>query len=608
MEMRFFISSNFMVFCQDLVPKPHIFFNFLKNVLLMVKKYFAYLFILTLSLPVYGQTAFADNSVLLGIDAATGNSPYGNGVAFFDYNDDGWDDVTITTETGAPLRFFRNNGGTFTEEALLAPAITYRTKQVNWVDFDNDGDKDLFVTSDTDGNRLLENTGSMTFVDITVAAGLPTTNMYTYGASWGDIDNDGDLDLHVNNRDEVLFVIPNKLYRNNGDSTFTDISVSAGLNTTAHSSFCSAFFDFNNDGFLDLFVANDRYFFENFMYKNNGDGTFTDVGASSGAGIFMNAMSATVDDFNHDGWFDIYITNTAEGNVFLMNNGDETFTDVGLSTGTTFNSFGWGAVFLDAENDEDLDLYVSGRMDPSNLDLIPYAFYENQNNGVFSEPAGVGFEDDDRSSYSNAIGDLNNDGLSDILVSNEYGDNLYLFRNKTITTNNYLKIALEGTASNRDGIGSIIEIGIGSDKQYRLVICGEGYLSQNSGVESFGLGANLVVDYVKITWLSGIVDYFYNVGANQVLEVEEGSGTLSLNGNEENEVIMFPNPANDILNLRSNSSILKIDVLNELGQVIHELNPDQHEWEMDISNLATGLYFLRITNHSGISKMKFIKN
>lgn len=573
----------------------------------MLEKYTLFSFLFFLSLYGFGQISFIEDSANLGINAATGTSPYGNGVTFFDYNGDRFDDVTITTETGTPLRFFKNNGGTFTEEILINPPITYRTKQVNWVDIDNDGDKDLFVTSDTDGNRLYENTGNMVLQDITIQAGLPTSNMYTYGASWGDIDNDGALDLHVSNKDEILFVIPNKLYRNNGDNTFTDISATAGLNTSSHSSFCSAFFDFNNDGFQDIFVANDRYFFPNFLYKNNGDGTFTDIADSSGTSLFINAMCATVGDFNNDGWFDIYVTNSAEGNAFLMNNGDETFSNIAASTGTTFNSFGWGAVFIDAENDMDLDLYVSGRLDPLNLDFIPYAFYENQNDGTFTEPEGVGFETDNRSSYSNAIGDLNNDGFMDILVSNDFGDNLFLWRNNTTTTNNYLNIILEGTTSNRDGVGSVIEIGIGANKQYRYTLCGEGFLSQNSGVESFGIGPNVMVDYVKVTWLSGIVDYFYNVSANQLLEVEEGSGTLSMQNNNLLTTSVFPNPTKELINIRSNLPIIKLSVFNDLGKMVYEQNVEESEIKLDVSQWAAGVYFISVTNHSKQSNIKFIK-
>ncbi|RZW55651.1 MAG: T9SS type A sorting domain-containing protein [Flavobacteriaceae bacterium] len=553
------------------------------------------------------QIAFADRATALGMSHSAGTTFLGNGISFFDYNNDGWDDVTMCSETGTALKFFKNVNGTFVEEVLITPAITYNTKQVNWVDIDNDGDKDLFVTSDTDGNRLFENTGSMTLVDITTTAGIPTGNLYTYGASWGDYNNDGFLDVYISNRDEVGFSTPNYLYRNNGDHTFTDVSTTVGLNTDAHSSFCSAFFDMDNDGDQDLFVANDRNIYPNFLYKNNGDGTFTDISASSGAGIYMDAMSATIGDYNHDGWMDIYITNTFEGNVFLRNNGNETFQDVATSTGTEFNAIGWGSLFFDAENDMDLDIYVSGKLD-GNPSLIPYAFYENHNDGTFSEPSPTGFESDNSSSYANATGDFNNDGLFDIVVSNDFDDNMFLWENQTTTTNNYLKIKLEGTVSNRDGIGSVIEIGIGANKQYRYTLCGEGYLSQNSSNEIFGLGSHTMVDYIKVTWLSGIVDYFYNVNANQLFNITEGNGTLSILNYPKSGLKIYPNPAENMLNIKSPERINSVEIFNSLGQNLGDFDYDQNELKLNVSHLKPGTYFFKIESRNITHTHKIIIN
>ncbi|MCP4801292.1 MAG: VCBS repeat-containing protein, partial [Bacteroidetes bacterium] len=174
-------------------------------------------------------------------------------------------------------------------------------------------------------------------------------------------------------------------YRNNGDATFTDVSSSAGISNLNHLSLCASFFDFNNDGWQDIYIANDRFTTSNILYKNNGNGTFTDVSSSSGSGITMDAMSTTIGDYNSDGFLDIYITNTSSGNYFLENNGDETFTNIASSNGTLFQSISWGAVFLDADNDSDLDLYVSGMRDGTSGQL-PSAFYQNDN-GVFTIPS-----------------------------------------------------------------------------------------------------------------------------------------------------------------------------------------------------------------------------
>ncbi|MBT8252962.1 MAG: VCBS repeat-containing protein [Bacteroidia bacterium] len=571
---------------------------------------FKRLFLLAFALPFLGWTQiyFKDKTAELNLEYSAGNTPLGNGVTFNDYNNDGWDDLTVNRQDGDRLLFFRNINGTFTEDILIIPTIDYQTRQVNWVDIDNDGDKDLFVSSDTSGNRLFENTGNMNLIDITVSAGLPIANMYTFGSSWGDFNNDGFPDLFVSNRDEVSFAIPNFLYRNNGDSTFTDVTVQAGLSTQAQSSFCAAFFDFNNDGFQDIFVANDRMIYPNFLYKNNGDGTFTDIGASSGTGLYMNAMSATVGDFNNDGWFDLYVTNTSEGNSLFMNNGDETFSDMAASSGTAFNAYGWGAVFLDADHDMDLDLYVSGLYNTIDISLKPFAFYRNENDLTFSEPSTTGFELDDRPSFSNAIGDYNNDGKFDLIVSNSDNADLYFWKNESSSNFNWLKLRLDGVSSNKNGIGSRIEIGVNGLKQYRYTGCGEGYLSQNSDSEIFGLGTYATVDYIKVNWLSGIQDTWYNITANQSLVLTEGTATLHTEDEIYRGVLIAPNPSRYSFRIQSPNPIKNLEIFNILGQKIYE---KAYNFKSEIVVISEawdpGIYLAIIKTSNGISNHRIVK-
>ncbi|MDX1702203.1 MAG: VCBS repeat-containing protein, partial [Melioribacteraceae bacterium] len=329
----------------------------------------------------HSQILFEDKAQELGINITGSYSSVLGGVSFFDYNNDGWDDLTFASKENIPVKFFQNNSGNFTEQ-MFNISILGHSKQVLWVDYDNDGDNDLFVTKLDGPNKLYQNDGSFTFTDVTVDAGFPSINMYTYGASFGDYDNDGNLDLFLSNKDDS-FLIPNKLYRNNGNGTFTDVSITAGISTSGHLSFCSSFFDFDKDGFQDIYISNDRFANKNILYKNDGDGTFTDVSLSSGTDIAANAMSTTIDDYNNDGWLDIYVTNTSEGNYLLKNNGDGTFTNVASSTGTIFNSIGWGANFFDADNDTDMDLYVSSMIDDSSSGLLTTAFYKCQSNMTY---------------------------------------------------------------------------------------------------------------------------------------------------------------------------------------------------------------------------------
>jgi hypothetical protein len=547
------------------------------------------------------QISFVDQATNLGLGTDCGTTYLGNGVTFYDFDKDGWDDMTLNTETGRSISFYKNVNGSFQELTLDIPDIDYQTKQINWVDFDNDGDMDLFVTSDTDGNRLFENNGSLVFQDITIASGIPLDNMFSYGASWGDIDNDGYLDLFVSNRTNT---IPNKLYKNDGDGTFTDVSVLAGIDQTAVASFCAAFLDINNDGFQDIYVSNDKPQNPNKLYKNDGDGTFTDISISSGTDIGIDAMTVTVGDFNNDSWFDIYITNNPDGNVLYKNNGDETFTDIAQSSGTIFNSVSWGASFFDSDNDMDLDLYVCGMFDATETTFLKGAFYDNNGDETFTL-SNSSFPGDDRASFSSAIGDLDNDGLQELVVSNNNNENLFLWKNNTITSNNWLKVNLEGTSSNKDGIGSVIEMSVNGNSYYRYSHCGEGYLSQNTGTESFGLGSNMLADYLKVTWLSGLVDIFYNVNANQVLNIVEGSSPLTLEDYNLRNIKIYPNPVENILFVNSNT-VLDLELYDVLGRK-QKIKYLDNSMNIDVSILKTGLYFLKLKKDEERLIYKLIK-
>jgi len=552
------------------------------------------------------QTDFVDKATELGIGVSCGDVPIGNGITFYDYNNDGWDDITLATQDGEPIRFFKNENGVFIEETLNIPSNTAQMKQVNWVDYDNDGHLDVFVTSNVSGNKLYRNDGNYNFSDVTLSSQLPVDNISTYGASWGDYNNDGFLDVFLSNRD-TAFNIPNYLFRNNTDGTFTNVSDPAGILTTSNLSFCSAFFDFNNDGWQDIYVSKDREVNKNVLYRNNGDGTFTDVSEASNTDLYIDAMSVTIDDYNNDGWLDIYVTNTPGGNAFLRNNGDETFTNIAITNGTSFNSIGWGAVFLDAENDMDLDLYVSGLLDGSNTEFLSAAFYENDGLGNFTIP-NSGFINDNRESYSNAIGDVDNDGFSEIAVSNADNDNIFIWKNEASLTNNWLKIKLEGIQSNTKGIGSLIEISINGDKQYRYTLCGEGYLGQNSGTEIFGLGNNNSVDYVKVKWLSGLEDVIANVSANQVLNIIEGSSVLSTNEFTTETIKLTPNPVDDILRINSNESIEKVEVFNSIGEKIITKDNKQLMNLIDFSKFNSGIFIVKVYTNQLNRVFKVVKN
>jgi hypothetical protein len=570
---------------------------------------FLFIFCLNIS---YSQIYFEDLAESFNIQAHTGSysSTIGNGLSFADYDGDGWDDITLTSASNEPLMFFKNYQGFFVKETLIMPEITYQTRAVNWVDYDNDGDKDLFVTSDTNGNRLYEKNATG-LVDVTVQSGIPLDNLYTFGASWGDINNDGCLDFYLSNRIEIG-VIANLLFKNNCDGTFTNVTDEVGLTNSPALTFCSGFFDINNDGWQDLYIANDK-FFPNILYKNNGDGTFTDISSSSGTNLIVDAMSVTVDDFNNDGFLDIFITNTPNvvstlsiGSILLQNNGDETFTDVSISSRTQLDSYSWGSSFLDAENDGDLDLYVSCSYTDSS-GYPSYAFYENQSDETFSAPNGIGFIGNNEVSYASAIGDVDNDGKVDILVSNGFNTPPFLWQNQSVSTNNYLSISLEGNLSNRDGVGAMLEISVNEEKQFRYIMNGEGYLTQNSLKEFFGIGEAEIVDYIKVKWLSGVEDVIYNITVNQNITIVEGSA-LSVNDSDYNQFTFSPNPVYEKGIINSKDIIQLIEVYSTGGKKVIDKVCNSNRVEIELGFLDAGIYFIKIYTADKTDYIKVLKH
>ncbi|WP_299117917.1 FG-GAP-like repeat-containing protein [uncultured Winogradskyella sp.] len=545
-----------------------------------------------------GQILFEDEAAIRGMTLHTGTIGNGNGITFVDYNNDGWDDITLPSGNGVPLRFYKNIGGFFVEESLITPQITYQVRAVSWVDYDNDGDKDIFITSDTNGNRLYRNNDDGSFTNVTIASGLFEDNVFTYGISWGDVNNDGCLDLYLSNR-SVDSVITNYFFKNNCDGTFTNFTEQSGLNNDPALTFCASFFDFNNDGWQDLYVSNDKIY-PNFLYINDGDGTYTDVSEITNSNIVVDAMSVTVDDYNNDGYFDIYITNTpndlgteTSGSILLKNDNGVQFTDVSIGSGTQLDSWSWGANFLDADNDTDLDLYVSCQYTQD--DNFPtYGFYDNKSDGTYSQLGSFGFQNNEYRSYGSATGDVNNDGKVDIAVINNLNTVPNLWMNNSSSVNNYLIVNLLGVVSNRDGLGSVIEISVANKKQYRYVTNGESYLSQNSLQEFFGVGNATTVDYVKVKWLSGIEDIIYNVNVNNTLKITEGN-TLSLaNPNNDIELTAYINQISKTVNIASNTLMEQIDIINIAGQKINSYEVNSNNLKADINSFSKGIYLLKI--------------
>ena len=502
----------------------------------------------------------------------------GNGAAFFDYDNDGDMDVLIVNGStlerigqGGDLMaaLYANDGhGSFSN---LTSGSQLNTK--GWgmgvcvADYDNDGFRDVYITA-FGPNVLYRNDGAGSFMDVTATAGLGNSGWST-NCSFGDYDRDGDLDLYVANYlafDEKtvpkagtsgacqhlgvrvmcgprgLPGQPDALYRNDGDGTFTDVTETAGIDDPNLYGYGAVFSDLDDDGWLDIFVANDSV--PNALYKNNQDGTFSEIGllsgvALSGEGRPQSGMGLDIADYNNDGLFDIFVTHFSnDTNTLYRNNGAGIFTDETFAAGlaaTSLQNLGWGTSFVDLDNDARLDIFVAnGHIHPG-IDNFgngatyfqPKELYRNLGDGRFeeiSEEIG-GAVRVEKSSRGSAVGDFDNDGDMDILVIN-IDDRPTLLRNDLSNGSHWLTLQLVGTTSNGDGIGARVEIEAGGKTQVAEVRSGGSYLSHNDTRVHFGLGDTARVDELRIRWPNGRVEKFEGVDVDGFVEIEEGTGLV----------------------------------------------------------------------------------
>lgn len=514
---------------------------------------------------------------------------WGFGVSFYDFDNDGWDDLTLLRENDS-LYFYKNQQGQYT----LLPSFIYgngKTKSLIWVDYDNDGDNDIMLSATEGYFYLYQNDGNFNFTDITIASGLTNGISDNYGLSFGDYNSDGYLDLYVsrykfygsvNNYDDI-----NLLYRNNGNGTFTNVANAAGVGDSIQPSFIGCWFDYDKDGFQDLYVINDRSNYGNSLYRNNGNETFTNVSVAAGAYLYgEDPMSISVADFDRDSDLDIYMSNSGPIKIakLLVNNGNGTFSEQAQQYGLALDEVGWGATWIDYDNNGFQDLYVSTSVIGNTVlpDVRSY-FYVSNNAQSFTDSPQLFSGNHIAASFASAKGDINNDGFADLIVSNARGDNAFLWQNNGIG-NNYIKVSLEGTISNRMAIGSWITVYAGGEVFTHYTMCGENFLSQSSQHQLIGVGPATVVDSIKIKYLSGIEDIYYGLPVNSSYYFTEGNSfqnqiqyNSSLSFCVGDSVVLdagiyagylWSNGSNNRYLTVFNSGSYFVDVTNSLGVII----------------------------------------
>jgi len=528
------------------------------------------------------HTRFTDVTQKAGIHFIHNNGAFGKkylpetmgpGVAFIDYDNDGWQDIFIVNGTAwpghpgrstTPVLYHNNHDGTFTDVTKKAGlAVPLYGMGVAVGDYDNDGWDDLFVTT-YGQNHLFRNNRNGTFTDVTKKAGLTTGPEFSASASWVDYDRDGHLDLLVTNyvdwspaKDRYCsmdgktksYCTPEtypgeslRLWHNNGNGTFTDVTKKAGLYDASSKSLGIAVLDANQDGWPDFAISNDTQ--PNKLYINNRNGTFTEQGVAAGIaysddGVARAGMGIDAADYDRSGYPGILLTNFSNQMLALyQNQRNGLFVDTAPSSEVGRSSLltlGFGCFFFDYDLDGWPDFYVAdGHLDDS-IERIQQRIRFAEPPHLYHNLSGKGFEDvaqqmgqsfdAARVARGAAYGDINNDGAPDIVITTNNGP-AALFLDQG-TTNHALRIKLTGTKSNRDGIGAVVSVKSATTFQKQMLRSGSSYLSASELILTIGLGSSTKADAIDVRWPSGAVDRLSNVGSDQIVTIREGSGLIS---------------------------------------------------------------------------------
>jgi hypothetical protein len=511
-----------------------------------------------------------------------GYTSLGASAAAADYDGDGFEDVFVTdSKLGGKNHLYHNNGNfTFSDVGERAGVAdgndeNNATADALWFDFNNDGKPDLFVVR-FGRNQLFQNLGNGKFKDVSRQAGIDSYKNAITAIAF-DYDRDGKLDLFVGsyfqpvnifNPDTPRFFPESfetanngggiTLFHNNGNGTFTDVTEKAGLKTSGWT-LDLGHADADNDGFDDLYAACD--FGTDRFFRNNGDGTFTDITEKAIGIDSKKGMNVDWGDYDNDGLLDIYVTNITddymrEGNFLWHNNGNLTFSDVSRETGTAETGWGWGAKFFDYDNDGWLDLYVvNGWVSAGKESYVPDIFnmvtkpgidfadarnwppmgnkslsgyekkklFHNDKGQIFKDEAGRHGVDSIRDGRGIAIADFDNDGRLDLFVANANSEP-YLYRNTAPAGNHWVQFALEGTKSNRAAVGAQVRLKAGGMTRLQFISGGNSFAGQSMSRVHFGLGQIAKIDEIEVRWPAGDREVFTGIGIDKLQKIVEGSG------------------------------------------------------------------------------------
>lgn len=563
---------------------------------------FIWYYLLAMSPLAFTQPAFIDITGATGIEHNYQGYVYGGGVACGDFNNDGYLDLFLPNGAAQQDYLYLNNGDGSFREVAAAAGIGDTLNGVGTAcgDIDNDGDLDIYVANYLGENKLYLNDGNARFTETGKAAGVAHPGPGT-SVAFVDYNNDRWLDIYVLNQSHASRSV---FYRNNGDGTFTDVTMETNTGVTGLS-LGVVFFDCDLDGDPDLLVVDE--FREDHLFRNNGDGTFTDISAAAEPEEFNSAgMGVDAADIDHDGDFDFLIGDYYLDPLFL-NNGAGQFTDVAAQRGIDNTGVGWGVNFMDYDNDGDKDVYiVNGPMVTQSRDE-PNVFYTNDGNGFFTrqnESFGTSFTGDGRGSV---CADFNRDGYPDIFFVCVLRGKSKLLLNRG-GDNNWLVLKLIGTESNRSAVGARVEVKTGILTQVDEVRAGSSYASMHSLELEFGLRKHDVVDRITIYWPSGIKQVLTNVTANQYLTITETPADENNNLPQRITLLQnYPNPFNSETTIQyklPESGQVNLEIINTAGKIVREFFPGsqpsgehQVNWKGRDNNgnsVASGIYFYRL--------------